>query len=160
MREYGSQAVVWQTAINPVVALELLDEGIWKGTGVLGPEAFPPQPFLERLAELGSPHGQSGADARRAPPSSAQALGRLALRREQCTPWVTCSTRQVRGARSTGASSRPGRRGFGLAREELAEVGPRDEHQDEPRSMPPMPIHSGSVMPRIGFDFDVFGLCP
>ena len=24
MREYGSQAVVWQTAINPVVALELL----------------------------------------------------------------------------------------------------------------------------------------
>src|SRR5271154_937967 len=58
MREYGSQAVVWQTAINPVVALELLDEGIWKGTGVLGPEAFPPKPFLERLGELGSPHGQ------------------------------------------------------------------------------------------------------
>ena len=25
MREYGSQAVVWQTAINPVIALELLD---------------------------------------------------------------------------------------------------------------------------------------
>jgi saccharopine dehydrogenase-like NADP-dependent oxidoreductase len=58
MREYGSQAVVWQTAVNPVVALELLDEGVWKGTGVLGPEAFPPEPFLERLAELGSPHGQ------------------------------------------------------------------------------------------------------
>ncbi|HEX4838648.1 MAG TPA: saccharopine dehydrogenase C-terminal domain-containing protein [Solirubrobacteraceae bacterium] len=58
MREYGSQAVVWQTAVNPVVALELLDEGIWKGTGVLGPEAFPPGPFLQRLAELGSPHGQ------------------------------------------------------------------------------------------------------
>jgi saccharopine dehydrogenase (NAD+, L-lysine forming) len=57
MREYGSQAVVWQTAINPVVALELLNEGVWKGTGVLGPEAFPPKPFLERLAELGSPHG-------------------------------------------------------------------------------------------------------
>jgi saccharopine dehydrogenase (NAD+, L-lysine-forming) len=58
MREYGSQAVVWQTAINPVVALELLDEGAWKGAGVLGPEAFPPKPFLERLAELGSPHGR------------------------------------------------------------------------------------------------------
>jgi saccharopine dehydrogenase (NAD+, L-lysine forming) len=57
MREYGSQAVVWQTAINPVVALELLDEGTWKGLGVLGPEAFPPKPFLERLGELGSPHG-------------------------------------------------------------------------------------------------------
>ncbi|HEV3094330.1 MAG TPA: saccharopine dehydrogenase C-terminal domain-containing protein [Solirubrobacteraceae bacterium] len=58
MREYGSQAVVWQTAINPVVALELLDAGVWKGVGVLGPEAFPPTPFLERLAELGAPHGQ------------------------------------------------------------------------------------------------------
>jgi saccharopine dehydrogenase (NAD+, L-lysine-forming) len=58
MREYASQAVVWQTAVNPVVALELLDEGVWKGTGVLGPEAFPPGPFLERLGELGSPHGQ------------------------------------------------------------------------------------------------------
>ena len=49
MREYGSQAVVWQTAINPAVALELLDRGVWKGTGVLGPEAFPPEPFLELL---------------------------------------------------------------------------------------------------------------
>ncbi len=58
MSDYGSQAVVWQTAINPVVALELLNEGLWEGRGVLGPEAFPPKPFLERLAELGSPHGQ------------------------------------------------------------------------------------------------------
>ena len=57
MREYGSQAVVWQTAINPVAALELLASGDWKGSGVLGPEAFPPQPFLDKLAELGSPHG-------------------------------------------------------------------------------------------------------
>jgi len=57
MREYGAQAVVWQTAINPVVALELLDAGVWRGAGVLGPEAFPPAPFLERLAELGAPHG-------------------------------------------------------------------------------------------------------
>jgi saccharopine dehydrogenase-like NADP-dependent oxidoreductase len=57
MREYGSQAVVWQTALNPVVALELLADGSWKGTGVLGPEAFPPQPFLDKLAELGAPHG-------------------------------------------------------------------------------------------------------
>jgi saccharopine dehydrogenase (NAD+, L-lysine-forming) len=58
MREYGSQAVVWQTAVNPAVALELLDRGDWKGAGVLGPEAFPPKPFLELLAEYGSPHGQ------------------------------------------------------------------------------------------------------
>jgi saccharopine dehydrogenase-like NADP-dependent oxidoreductase len=57
MREYGSQAVVWQTAVNPVVALELLASGAWKGVGVLGPEAFPPAPFLELLAEHGAPHG-------------------------------------------------------------------------------------------------------
>jgi saccharopine dehydrogenase (NAD+, L-lysine forming) len=57
MREYGSQAVVWQTAINPVIALELLAGGDWKGTGVLGPEAFPAQPFLAKLAEYGAPHG-------------------------------------------------------------------------------------------------------
>jgi saccharopine dehydrogenase (NAD+, L-lysine-forming) len=57
MREYGSQAVVWQTAINPVAGLELLAAGDWRGVGVLGPEAFPPQPFLAKLAEYGSPHG-------------------------------------------------------------------------------------------------------
>jgi saccharopine dehydrogenase (NAD+, L-lysine-forming) len=57
MRDYGSQAVVWQTAINPVIALELLASGAWKGTGVLGPEAFPPRPFLAKLAEYGAPHG-------------------------------------------------------------------------------------------------------
>ena len=57
MREYGSQAVVWQTALNPVVALELLEEGTWSGTGVQGPEAFPAAPFLEKLAEYDAPHG-------------------------------------------------------------------------------------------------------
>jgi saccharopine dehydrogenase-like NADP-dependent oxidoreductase len=62
MREYGSQAVVWQTAINAVVAMELLDKGIWKGAGVLGPEAFAPGPFLELLGEYGAPHGQMELD--------------------------------------------------------------------------------------------------
>jgi len=55
MAEYGSQAVVWQTAVNPVVALELIDSGAWSGVGVLGPEALPPQPFLDLLADYGSP---------------------------------------------------------------------------------------------------------
>jgi saccharopine dehydrogenase-like NADP-dependent oxidoreductase len=59
MREYGHQAVVLQTALNPVVALELLAEGVWQGTGVLGPEAFPAEPFLELLADYGAPHGIS-----------------------------------------------------------------------------------------------------
>jgi saccharopine dehydrogenase-like NADP-dependent oxidoreductase len=57
MREYGHQCVVWQTAINPVVALELLARGTWSGTGVLGPEAFDAVPFLELLTEYGSPWG-------------------------------------------------------------------------------------------------------
>ncbi|MEU7410242.1 saccharopine dehydrogenase C-terminal domain-containing protein [Streptomyces sp. NPDC042638] len=57
MREYGSQAVVWQTAVNPVVALELIATGIWSGRGVLGPEALPPRPFLDLLADYGSPWG-------------------------------------------------------------------------------------------------------
>ena len=59
MREYGHQAVVLQTALNPVVALELLADGAWHGTGVLGPEAFPAEPFLELLADYGAPHGIS-----------------------------------------------------------------------------------------------------
>ncbi|HST41130.1 MAG TPA: saccharopine dehydrogenase C-terminal domain-containing protein, partial [Conexibacter sp.] len=55
MREYGSQAVVWQTAINPVVALELIAAGTWSGAGVLGPEALDPVPFLDLLNDYGSP---------------------------------------------------------------------------------------------------------
>jgi saccharopine dehydrogenase-like NADP-dependent oxidoreductase len=63
MREYGSQAVVLQTALNPVVALELLAAGTWAGTGVRGPEAFTAEPFLDLLAEYGSPHGQDERSA-------------------------------------------------------------------------------------------------
>ena len=55
MREFGHQAVVWQTAVHPVVALELLATGEWKGVGVLGPEAFPAEPFLDCSAEHGAP---------------------------------------------------------------------------------------------------------
>jgi saccharopine dehydrogenase (NAD+, L-lysine forming) len=58
MREYGSQAVVLQTALNPVVALELLAAGTWSGAGVLGPEAFDAVPFLDLLAEYGEAHGR------------------------------------------------------------------------------------------------------
>jgi saccharopine dehydrogenase (NAD+, L-lysine forming) len=57
MREWGHQAVVLQTALNPIAALELLANGSWEGTGVLGPEAFPAGPFLELLADYGAPHG-------------------------------------------------------------------------------------------------------
>jgi saccharopine dehydrogenase-like NADP-dependent oxidoreductase len=61
MAEYESQCVVWQTALNPVIALELLASGVWAGRGVLGPEAFDAQPFLELMArrEADGGYGQS-----------------------------------------------------------------------------------------------------
>ncbi len=62
MAEYGHQCVVWQTAINPVVALELLAAGTWTGSGVLGPEAFDARPFLDLLTAYGSPWGQQEMD--------------------------------------------------------------------------------------------------
>jgi saccharopine dehydrogenase (NAD+, L-lysine forming) len=59
MREYGSQAVVWQTAVNPVIALELINDGSWSGSGVFGPEAFDAGPFLDLLGgAYGSPWAQ------------------------------------------------------------------------------------------------------
>ncbi|WP_426244049.1 saccharopine dehydrogenase family protein [Nocardioides sp. LHG3406-4] len=58
MSEYGHQCVVWQTAVNPVIALELLSRGVWSGAGVLGPEAFDAVPFLDLLNEYGAPWGQ------------------------------------------------------------------------------------------------------
>ena len=51
MREYGTQAVTWQTAMNPVIALELLASGTWSGAGVLGPEAFDAVPYLDLMSE-------------------------------------------------------------------------------------------------------------
>jgi saccharopine dehydrogenase-like NADP-dependent oxidoreductase len=65
MREYGHQAVVLQTALNPSVALELLAGGTWSGSGVLGPESFPAKPFLDLLAGYGEPHGMAEGDPRR-----------------------------------------------------------------------------------------------
>ena len=51
MREYGTQAVTWQTAMNPVIALELLASGTWNGAGVLGPEAFDAVPYLDLMSD-------------------------------------------------------------------------------------------------------------
>jgi saccharopine dehydrogenase-like NADP-dependent oxidoreductase len=57
MTEYDTQCVVWQTALGPVIALELLSLGVWTGTGVLGPEAFDATPFLDLMA---LPIGEGG----------------------------------------------------------------------------------------------------
>jgi saccharopine dehydrogenase-like NADP-dependent oxidoreductase len=65
MKEYGAQAVVWQTAMNPVVALELLATGVWSGAGVLGPEAFDAVPFLDLLRDgYGQEWGMQERDPR------------------------------------------------------------------------------------------------
>jgi saccharopine dehydrogenase-like NADP-dependent oxidoreductase len=57
MQKWGCQAVVAQTAFNAVVAMDLLKHGKWRGAGVLGPEAFDPVPFLDKMAEYGFPYG-------------------------------------------------------------------------------------------------------
>jgi saccharopine dehydrogenase (NAD+, L-lysine forming) len=54
-----TQAVTWQTAINPSVALELVASGVWSGAGVLGAEAFDAVPFLDLLNDYGSPWGMT-----------------------------------------------------------------------------------------------------
>jgi saccharopine dehydrogenase-like NADP-dependent oxidoreductase len=54
MKNYGDQAVVWQTAINPVMAMELIANGTWKPAGVVGPEWLEPKPFLDLIESYGS----------------------------------------------------------------------------------------------------------
>jgi len=54
--KHGLQVVGWQTGFNPVLAMELLAEGAWTGAGVLGPEAFDPDPYLSLLDRYGIHH--------------------------------------------------------------------------------------------------------
>lgn len=57
MKAWNCQAVVAQTAFSAVIAMDLLQHGQWKGKGVLGPEAFEPDPFMDKMAEYGFPYG-------------------------------------------------------------------------------------------------------
>jgi len=57
MKRWGCQAVVAQTAFSAVIAMDLLEHGQWGGVGVLGPEAFPPDPFMAKMAEYEFPYG-------------------------------------------------------------------------------------------------------
>ena len=56
MDRYQIQVVVLQTAINPIVALEMLYEGFWQGKGVLGPSDFPAEPYLRAIKRYGFGH--------------------------------------------------------------------------------------------------------
>ena len=54
--EHRLQVVGWQTGFNPTIAMELLATGAWSGAGVLGPEAFDPDPYLALLDLHGIHH--------------------------------------------------------------------------------------------------------
>ena len=55
-RTTGLQIVGWQTGFNPTIAMELLATGAWSNAGVLGPEAFDPDPYLALLDLHGIHH--------------------------------------------------------------------------------------------------------
>ena len=57
MQTWGCQAVVAQVAFSPLLAMDLVEHGLWKGVGVLGPEAFDSLPFMDKMAEYGFPYG-------------------------------------------------------------------------------------------------------
>jgi saccharopine dehydrogenase (NAD+, L-lysine forming) len=57
MKKWGCQAVVAQTAFNAVIGMDLLEHKFWEGVGVLGPEAFDPKPFMDKMADYGFPYG-------------------------------------------------------------------------------------------------------
>ena len=57
MQRWGCQAVVAQTAFSAVIGWDLLEHGQWKGRGVMGPEAFDPKPFMEKMDDYEFPYG-------------------------------------------------------------------------------------------------------
>jgi saccharopine dehydrogenase (NAD+, L-lysine-forming) len=56
MRKYGCQAVGWQTGVAPVIAMHCLATGKWQGKGVLCPEAFDPQAYMDLMAGYDYPY--------------------------------------------------------------------------------------------------------
>jgi saccharopine dehydrogenase (NAD+, L-lysine forming) len=61
--KYGTNSVVAQTAVGPVIMLELIAKGIWDLNGVHGPESFDPDPFVERMAKYEFPGGMQEKDS-------------------------------------------------------------------------------------------------
>jgi len=57
MKHYNLQAVVWQTAIPALIAMELVAKGQWTGVGVLGAESFDPDAFLALMPSYEMPYG-------------------------------------------------------------------------------------------------------
>ena len=63
VEKYGTNSVVAQTAVMPVIMLELIAKGIWKSAGVFGPESFDPDPAVERLVKYEFPAGLREMDS-------------------------------------------------------------------------------------------------
>jgi saccharopine dehydrogenase (NAD+, L-lysine-forming) len=53
--ELGVQATAYQTGVPPVIAAELMASGQWSGLGVMSPEQFNPDPFMDRMEVMGMP---------------------------------------------------------------------------------------------------------
>jgi saccharopine dehydrogenase-like NADP-dependent oxidoreductase len=47
MGRYNLQPVAWQTGVMPIMAMELIAEGVWGGAGVKSPDMMDPDPFLD-----------------------------------------------------------------------------------------------------------------
>ena len=63
IKKYGTNSVVAQTAVMPVIMLELIAKGIYDLKGVHGPESFDPDPAVERLAKYEFPAGMREMDS-------------------------------------------------------------------------------------------------
>ena len=49
------QGTAYQTGIPPVIAARLIHAGAWLGSGVMSPEQFDPDPFLDAMVREGMP---------------------------------------------------------------------------------------------------------
>ncbi len=63
IKKYTTNSVVAQTAVGPVIMMELIAKGIWNEPGAWGPEHFDPDPFVERLAKYEFPAGIKEMDS-------------------------------------------------------------------------------------------------
>ncbi len=61
--KYGTNAVVAQTAFNPVIMMELVATGKWTGSGVCNPEQFEPKYFVELMAKYEFPGAMKEMDS-------------------------------------------------------------------------------------------------
>jgi len=72
--KYGTNSVVAQTAVMPVIMLELISKGTYDLKGVHGPESFDPDPAVDLLAKYEFPAGLREMDSEYSEMLDAKAL--------------------------------------------------------------------------------------